>query len=192
MNRLKNTRCYLAGSIENDKVKGRGWRDKIKVELVDLGIFWMDPCNKPIKGFNETKETHEALDRNRTAGRAHAVCDLIRPARRIDLRMVDVSDFLIVDINPAIPTFGTHEEVKRAVDQSKPVILRVEGGITALPFWWFDMLHKSSIGALYDTLDGICAMLRRLDRYANDASILAEITDFQWILFDWTGESDDT
>ena len=40
--------------------------------------------------------------------------------RCVDLRMVDISDFLVVNLDPDIPTFGTHEEIANANRQRSP------------------------------------------------------------------------
>ena len=37
--------------------------------------------------------------------------------------MVDISDFLIVNLDPDVPTFGTHEEIANANRQKKPIII---------------------------------------------------------------------
>jgi len=38
MNRLLNTRAYLAGPMEADPANGTGWRQRLVAELADLGV----------------------------------------------------------------------------------------------------------------------------------------------------------
>ena len=47
MNRLLNTRAYLAGPMEADPDNGVGWRQRLVAELADLGVCWLDPTDKP-------------------------------------------------------------------------------------------------------------------------------------------------
>jgi len=57
MNNLLYTRCYLAGAIEKEKDNGFNWRHKVKTDLTGLGIYWLDPCNKPINYAVECTDT---------------------------------------------------------------------------------------------------------------------------------------
>ena len=62
MNRLNNSRCYLAGAMEKDATNGVEWRQAIQVALADLGICWLDPTCKPTEIGRETLEGKNALD----------------------------------------------------------------------------------------------------------------------------------
>jgi hypothetical protein len=181
MNRLSHTRCYLAGAIENDCSGFTGWRNKVKNDLSDLNIQWLDPADKPIAIGKETEQTFLSLRHDRESGNFTNLSFCVDLIRKIDLRMVDISDFMIVNIDPQIPTFGTHEEIYRAVGQGKPVLVRTEGGRSKAPFWWFSMLD---INCLYGTWDEVYDHLRwvaksRSVKFSDNSS---------WIFFDWMGE----
>lgn len=145
MNRLKNTRCYLAGAMEKDPTNGVEWRQAIKTDLAELGVCWLDPTDKPIEIGRETPEMKDELIRARAAKDYDAVTKLMKLIRCIDLRMGDISDFLVVNIHPDVPTFGTHEEIANANRQKKPIIVRVEGGKERTPLWLLAMLPHAMI-----------------------------------------------
>ena len=185
MNRLKNTRCYLAGAIEKESYSGSQWREKVKSDLSNLGIHWLDPTKKPTTVGIEDSETALSLRRARNDLNGTLVKSLMKPIRHVDLRMIDISDFVIVRIEPSLPTFGTHEEVDRAINQNKPVLIMVEGGLEVAPFWWFDKVDLTLLfgnwSNLYTYLDVVA------HSSCKDISIMEE-SNWQWIFFDWMGE----
>ena len=128
MNRLANNRCYLAGAMEKDATNGIEWRQAIQAALSDLRIRWLDPTDKPTAIGRETLETKQELIQARLAHDYDAVRNIMRTIRCVDLRMTDISDFLIVNLDPDVPTFGTHEEIANANRQKKPIIVHLVGG----------------------------------------------------------------
>ena len=183
MNNLKNTRCYLSGAIENDAHLGRGWRDKVKSDLRQFEIQWMDPSRKPISIGLETPETAANLKIDRANGRLDNITLAMRSIRAIDLRMVTISDWLIACVDPAVPTFGTHEEITLAVSQNKPIFVYIKGGASSAPLWWFDMLPFGSMSyhwqAIYDKIMTISN---------SDREHVSRNSDYRWLFFDWMGE----
>ena len=185
MNRLKNARCYLAGAIEKDSYGGAPWRDKVKQDLRDIGIQWLDPCEKPITVGIEDSSTGAKLKNLRYDQRGTEVREIIHAIRHVDLRMVDISDFIIVRLDPDVPTFGTHEEVYRAIDQNKPTLILVEGGLDKTPLWWFD---KVDLSLLFGNWTDLYAYLDLVAKSpVSDLSIM-EASNWQWIFFNWMGE----
>ena len=179
MNTLRNATCYLAGAIENDVQGMCSWRDHIKNSLAYTGIRWMDPCKKPTSYGCETIETQAGLARSRAQGDYNFVTKEVELIRAIDLRMIDLSDFLIVNYDPAIPTTGTHEEISYAVRQNKPVILCVRGGISVVPLWWFSELRGCPIA---DGIEDTIKLLRDYDSTSKDT--LRVMSHNKWLLFD--------
>jgi len=184
MNNLKNTRCYLAGAIENDINLGRGWRDQIKDDLSEYGIQWMDPSRKPIAFGSETPETAAALKALRSDHKAVKVTEAMSHIRAIDLRMVTISDWLIAKVNPNVPTFGTHEELALTVSQHKPIFVLIEGGIDAAPLWWFDMLPE---GSMFYSLDDMYARIWQAN--SGQKKLVTELSNYKWMFFDWMGDN---
>jgi hypothetical protein len=185
MNRLKNMRCYLAGAIEKDSYGGMAWRAKVKQDLRDLSIHWLDPCDKPTTAGIENSDTGKTLKIKRADLDGAGVRALVKPIRHVDLRMVDVSDFIIARIEPDVPTFGTHEEVYRAIDQNKPTLILVEGGLDKTPLWWFDKVDLSLLFGCWADLYAYLELVAKSP--VSDLSIM-EASNWQWIFFNWMGE----
>jgi nucleoside 2-deoxyribosyltransferase len=185
MNRLKGTRCYLAGAIEKAPDNGTPWRDMVKSDLHDLGIIWLDPCDKPISGFQETPELHAKLKRHREDGFDRGVRDIMNPICKIDLRLVDISDFLIVNVDPLVPTFGTHEEISRASGQNKPVLLRIEGGKKCAPLWWYERMDSRLFFGEWSDLYHYLGFVAETTMTEEDLMLWS---DYKWMFFRWMGE----
>jgi hypothetical protein len=88
--------------------------------------------------------------------------------RRFDLRFVDISDFLIAAIDPGIPQWGTSNEVYEAERQHKPIFFIVEGGLSVLPRWLFDLvdLNDEQSGTrcnVFQTVEEVVEELVALD-----------------------------
>jgi nucleoside 2-deoxyribosyltransferase len=184
MNRLNNARCYLAGAIEKSADAGMSWRKKVKTDLVDIGIQWLDPCDKPAAWGRETPEMQTALKKYRFEGNFQGIRDIMLPICRMDLRLVDISDFIIVNLDPDVPTFGTHEEVSRAVSQNKPVLVRIQGGKEAAPLWWYERLDHNMF---FGTWDELYLYLSAINHSKNLADTIKR-SNYKWIFFDWMGK----
>ena len=185
MNRLKNMRCYLAGAIEKDSYGGAPWRDKIQADLKDLGIQWLDPCKKPTTVGVENHETGRNLKTHRSNLNGVRVKELMKPIRAVDLRMVDLSDFVIARVDPDVPTFGTHEEIDRAINENKPTLIFIEGGLDKTPLWWFD---KVDLSLLFGEWSDLYAYLELISKSSvSDLSVM-EASNWKWIFFNWMGE----
>jgi hypothetical protein len=159
MNRLKHNRCYLAGAMEKDATNGVEWRQEIQNVLSDLKICWLDPTDKPTEIGRETLATKQELITAREAGDYEAVAHLMKTIRCVDLRMTDISDFLIVNLDPDVPTFGTLEEISNANRQKKPVLVHIVGGKNRAPLWLLAMLPHQLI---FSEWSGIHAYLRHI------------------------------
>jgi nucleoside 2-deoxyribosyltransferase len=152
INRLRNNRCYLAGAMEKDATNGVEWRQAIQESLADLQVCWLDPTHKPTEIGRETIETKVALIQAREAHDYEAVRNIMKTIRCVDLRMTDISDFLIVNLDPTIPTFGTHEEIANANRQKKPIIVHLIGGKEATPLWLLAMLPHQLIFSTWEEI----------------------------------------
>jgi hypothetical protein len=145
--------------MEKDASNGVEWRQGIQTALAGRGILWLDPTNKPTEVGRETTETKQELFDARKAGDYEAIRQRMKIIRCVDLRMVDISDFLVVNLDPEIPTFGTHEEIANANRQKKPILVRVTGGKSKCPLWLLGMLPLKLIFSeweeIYNYLDHI-------------------------------------
>lgn len=140
---------------------GRKWRDEIKPHLAELGITAFDPYSKPfVDDVREDEEARAQLKVWMETGEYDKVAERMRPVRNFDLRLSDLSDFIIAHINPSVASWGTAEEIVTSTRAKKPVFLSVEGGKQRTPLWIMGMFpHKY----IYNNPDEIVAMLKRID-----------------------------
>jgi hypothetical protein len=120
-----------------DFVKDGGvvWRQRIKHDLKDLGIIWMDPIQKPIAEGIEDSEHRKLRSIEKRAGHFDTATQMMQPIKDIDLRMVDVSDFIICHIDFNAYSVGTWNEVFRANTEGKPILVHCEQGKAEAPDW---------------------------------------------------------
>lgn len=149
---------------------GQDWRNNIKKELSPLNITIFDPYHKPF--VNEIKEDTKArkiLKKQMDSGQFDKVAKRMRAVRADDLRLCDISDFIIAYINPKIPSWGTAEELFWTNRLKHPLFLIVEGGKKACPLWIMGTIpHKyiySSIDEVIDCVKKIDNGLHPLDNY---------------------------
>ena len=139
--KLTGATGYLSGPMEFVADHGVEWRRKfIKlVKQANLKIDLIDPTDKPggldIK-IGENKAHQEQLQRE---GRWEELRQYVHAYRRFDLRFVDISDFLVVVVDPRVPQWGTANEVYLAEQQHKPMFFVCDGGLGNLPRWLFDV-----------------------------------------------------
>lgn len=157
-NILTKTKVYLVGHMQY--ANGRGWREEITPALRAMGITVFDPYHKPfVDDAAEDEATRAWLKERMEMGDYDAVAERMKLVRNFDLRICDLSDFIIAHINPAVASWGSAEEIVTSVRAKKPVFLSVEGGKTKAPLWIMGMLpHKY----IYNNLDEVVATLQRI------------------------------
>jgi hypothetical protein len=134
---LNGARVYLSGPMDfvasRAEEKKNGWRVRVKQFLQSYGATVFDPWEKPkVRGFHEygkedtasikTKEKwtfEEGI--NGAKIRAECAQDFWE-TMHIDLRMVDISDFVIAYCPTNIYSVGTPHEIITARNQHKPVL----------------------------------------------------------------------
>lgn len=184
MGLLKGAVGYLSGPIEYVADHGVEWRKKF-IDLskkAKLGILCIDPCNKPeIDGWEELlkrlpREDQIHQRRLQEDGKFEELREYVSSYRRLDLRLVDYSDFIVVVVDPSIPQWGTANEVYMAEAQHKPLFFICPDGMKKLPRWLFDVI---------DFGDGRCNVFESVEEVIehliqiNDRKI--KITD-EWVL----------
>ena len=145
MNRLKNQRVYLAGAMDRVSDRGNGWRDDITPFLDDLGIIVFNPIKKPTVLGKEDEETHKYKVKLKNNEQYDELSSLMKTIRSIDLRLVDISDFLIVNLDLDIHPCGTYEEIFWANRQKKPIIIHMVQGKHSAPDWLFGTIPHNMI-----------------------------------------------
>lgn len=161
---------YMSGPMEFVADHGIEWRRKF-VSLVSkagLKIDLIDPTNKPggidVK-IGENKAHQEALQKQ---GRWKELRDYVKSYRRYDLRFVDISDFMVVVVDPRVPQWGTSNEVYTAEQQHKPMFFICDGGLKNLPRWLFDVIdldnpEKGRRCNVFETVEQVVTELVSLD-----------------------------
>lgn len=150
MNRLKNQRAYLAGAIDRVPDRGAGWRADITPVLQSMGVVVFNPLNKPTEIGVEDDETHALKARLKREGQYDELSSLMKVIRTTDLRLVDISDFLIVNLDINTHPCGTLEEIFWANRQKKPIVVHVEQGKENAPDWLFGTIPHDMIFSRWD------------------------------------------
>jgi hypothetical protein len=154
-NYLHGARVYLAGPMDfvasRETEKRFGWRSRVKEFLERLGVTVFDPWEKPrIRGLleygKEDAKTIKNRDRWTFATTAEGAATRAELAEyfwetvHIDLRMVDISDFVIAYCPTDIYSVGTVHEIIVARSQHKPVLFvspPTERNSSGTPSLWY-------------------------------------------------------
>lgn len=179
MNRLAGMRGYLCGAMDRVDDGGIGWRRRLKHELEDLNVHWLDPTRKPIDIGIEDLENRQLRRDNKHQGDFDSVRREMKIVRCVDLRMVDICDFMPVRIDLDVHACGTYEEITTANRQKKPILAHVVQGKENAPDWLFGMLPHELI---FSTEDEVCAYLRHI-AHTPDINTLN-----RWYFFNFCGE----
>jgi uncharacterized membrane protein/nucleoside 2-deoxyribosyltransferase len=169
-----------------DRVSDGGveWRLRIRNTLRDLGINWLDPCDKPIDIGLEDMESR-ALRRQYKKQRLWAkVAELMKPIRCVDLRMVDVCDFIVVLIDVDNHACGTYEEIFWANRMKKPIFVMVAEDVTNIPDWLVAALPHEYF---HDSWESLFEHVERVD---HDPAFKDDHK--RWYFFNWMGADSDT
>lgn len=161
MSRLKAMRAYLCGAMDRAHDGGLGWRREATAWLHSRGVIVLDPTNKPIDIGLEDVERREYRREKKLAGDYDSLARDLRVIRSVDLRMVDVSDFVIVNLDLDVYACGTFEECFLANRQMKPVLIHVEQGKEHVPDWLLGTVPHQMI---FSSWDDMLAYLDHIDR----------------------------
>jgi len=164
MNRLKNQRVYLAGAIDRVDDRGMGWREEISPFLDSLGIVVFNPITKPAEIGLEDNDTHVVKTKLKSSKRYDELTSMMKVIRSVDLRLVDISDFLIVNLDLNVHPCGTYEEIFWANRQKKPIIIHMVQGKENAPDWLFGTVPHQMI---YSDWGDMYSYLKHIDSSEN-------------------------
>lgn len=145
INRLKNQRCYLAGAMDRVVDRGSTWRDNISPFLESLGVVVFNPLKKPSNIGKEDSEVAAYKKQLKSQKKYDELSKIMKTIRSIDLRLVDISDFLIVNLDIDTHPCGTLEEIFWANRQKKPILIHMEQGKNHAPDWLFGTIPHNFI-----------------------------------------------
>jgi hypothetical protein len=164
--------------MDRTRDNGEGWRKMLRKELGDLGIHWLDPTRKPIDIGREDDASRARRRVAKASGDFLAVGKEMYAVRRVDLRMVDICDWMPVNIDIEIHATGTYEELFLANREKKPILVHVEQGKRKCPDWLFGTIPEHHI---FGNWKDLVSYVRHI---AHDEIIRPEK---RWYFFDWTG-----
>lgn len=167
MNRLKNQRVYLAGAMDRVPDRGAGWRADITPFLKDLGVVVFNPLNKPTETGIEDERSHTLRREFKENGDYDELSAMMKVIRTTDLRLVDISDFLVVNLDINTHPCGTLEEIFWANRQKKPIIVHVEQGKSKAPDWLFGTIPHDMIFSEWDEVRRYLIEVDSADRVDN-------------------------
>lgn len=177
MNRLFLNRVYLAGAMDRVPDGGTQWRDKLTPWLNSLGIVVLNPVDKPCDIGREDAATRKKRHDAKMLG-DYSLLLADKEVRGVDLRLVDNTDFLIVNIDLDTHPCGTYEELFWANREKKPIIVRVEQGKNHGPDWlWWTIPHHMIFGT-WDEVQ------KYIEHIAFDPIEKVDRSR-RWIFFDW-------
>lgn len=145
MNRLFKLRSYLVGAMDRVADRGKGWREDITPFLESLGVTVYNPLKKPIDIGKEDEDAFLKKEIFKTKKDYDSLSEMMKMVRNVDLRLVDISDFIIVNLNIDVHPCGTYEEIFLANRQKKPIIVHVEQGKDKCPDWLFGCMPHQFI-----------------------------------------------
>jgi nucleoside 2-deoxyribosyltransferase len=144
-NRLTNQRVYLAGAMDRVPDRGATWRDNISPFLEKMNIVVFNPITKPTNVGLEDQDTHTLKIKLKEMHRYDELSTIMKTIRAVDLRLVDMSDFLIVNLDLNTHPCGTLEEIFWANRQKKPIIVHMVQGKSHTPDWLFGTIPHQMI-----------------------------------------------
>lgn len=145
MNRLNKTRVYLAGAMDRVPDRGSTWRDNITPFLKNMGIDVLNPITKPGNVGLEDQDSHIIKSKLKSKENYDELSSMMKTIRSVDLRLVDISDFLIVNLDISQHPCGTLEELFLANRQKKPIIVHMVQGKKHTPDWLFGTIPHQMI-----------------------------------------------
>lgn len=155
-------RAYLIGAMDRDREGGKQWRDDLLPWLKERQIIAFNPYQKPAldKGTFEDDDAFVARHKAKVEGDYNFVRQNMKQVRAFDLRMVDHSDFLILNLDIHQHPCGTYEELFSGNRQKKPIITRCAHGKKNMPDWLFGVYPHET---MFDTWDEVKEYIRHID-----------------------------
>jgi nucleoside 2-deoxyribosyltransferase len=159
-NILKNSKVYLAGNMEHT-AGAEGWREFVKEQLSPIGVNILSPIDTKFRGYPvESREDILRMKQERSNGNLELVSEYMKRVIRKDLRLIDLSDFVIVNMEVLKPTFGTMHELVIAGQQKKPIFLSVSEGKRECPLWILGLVNPKFI---YNSIEDVVETVLKID-----------------------------
>ena len=177
--RLYGATSYLIGCMDRVADGGIGWRKSLEPFLRSLGIVILNPCDKPIDVGHETIEDRNRRRKLKQLGEYHTLAKEIKELRSVDLAMVDMSRFIICNIDVTIHAVGTYEELFWANRCKKPVLIHCEQSVKELPDWLFGVLPYEFFFDNWEALKTYISLV-------NNKAVDKERLNYRWKFFNYS------
>lgn len=168
MNRLRNQRVYLAGAMDRVPDRGATWRASITPFLQEMGVVVFNPLNKPSGIGLEDESTQDFKERLKSEENWDQLSKLMRTIRSVDLRLVDISDFIVVNLDINTHPCGTLEEIFWANRQKKPILVHMEQGKSKAPDWLFGTIPHNMIFSTWEEVKGYLNTINSAEEISSD------------------------
>lgn len=161
MNRLKSSKTYLIGGMDDFSDRGMGWRQEITPFLTNMGIGVLDPTNKHSMIGHEDFDHLETRKKIIEGIESGVIIEndlytqynkIMKEVVSIDLRMVDTADFLIVYIDTSKHLCGSYHELAMSVNQRKPTLVVCKQGKIKTPPWIMGIVPHQMIFSTWEQL----------------------------------------
>tara|TARA_B100000902_G_C27313759_1_gene919976 strand:+ start:628 stop:1260 length:633 start_codon:yes stop_codon:yes gene_type:complete len=175
--RLNNHRVYLAGPIDHASDDGVGWREELTPYLEKLGLTILDPTNKPVSQcrYNEIGDEKLHIQKLVNLKRWDELRTMAKEIVLVDLRMVEVSDFLIAYVDKDVHICGTYDEIFESLRRRKPTLIVHKGGKAEMSMW---LRGKMNHNFVFDSFSELYDYLLAL----HDGTVEPDYT--RWVFFD--------
>ena len=167
-NKLKGMRTYLVGAMDRVPDGGVGWRKVITPHLESMSVKVLDPCIKQISSVKENKHTRNLIEKYKITGQYDKIRKNYNAIRNADLRCVDISDFIIAQIDIDVHMCGSYEEIVTANRQKKPVLIWCKQGKQKAPNWLFFMLPHEHI---FSKMEDLLKYLNSVNNYSDSSNL---------------------
>jgi hypothetical protein len=139
---------------------GRSIRTYLKEELGKRGVTVYDHYNKPFISSVEEDENVRAKFKTWLENEEYDKLAEQRNIRTFDLKLIDISDFIIIMFDPSVLTVGTWEEFFWANRLKKPIFFVNTKGKKTTPYWIFWTIpHKY----IYSSVEEMLKMIEDID-----------------------------
>lgn len=157
---LYRTKCTVIGAMQYNGQNGKIVREEISQKLSELGIIVYNHYNQPFLDIDaeESLVKQNKINEWMDSGQYDKVTEL-RNIRSFDLKLIDISDFILFIYNPEVQTTGSWEEFFSGNYQKKPIFFVNIKGKSKTPAWvLWSIPHKyiySSLSEVYEVLEKI-------------------------------------
>ena len=152
--RLKGMTCYLCGPMDRVPDGGTEWRDHISKKIKRMGVGVFNPCDKPSDYAKEDNITREEIQNLKLSGGYDEISNIMKPICAVDLRMVDITHFIVMNLGLDVHLCGSYHEAFLALSQRKPVLVRCKQGKSNAPNWLFGVVPHQLIFSNWEELLG--------------------------------------